>query len=92
MTALREFLYENVYRSPQVHKEFVKAKKILTELYTFFMNNDEDLKNELGRMEMIWIYNGNQPKNRIVCDLISSMTDRYALDLYKKIFFPSSFV
>ena len=33
MTTLRQFLYENVYRSERVHQEFVKAKKILTELY-----------------------------------------------------------
>jgi dGTPase len=30
---LRAFLYENVYRSVKVHREFVKAKKILSELY-----------------------------------------------------------
>ena len=36
MSTLREFLYENVYRAPQVHNEFVKAKKILSELYTYF--------------------------------------------------------
>jgi dGTPase len=34
----------------------------------------------------------NQPKERIVCDFIASMTDRYAMNLYKKIFFPSPLV
>ncbi|NNK83998.1 MAG: deoxyguanosinetriphosphate triphosphohydrolase, partial [Desulfobacterales bacterium] len=30
MTTLRQFLYDNVYRSVRVHNEFVKAKKILS--------------------------------------------------------------
>ena len=28
------------------------------------------------------------PRKRIVCDLIASTTDRYALNLYQRIFFP----
>jgi dGTPase len=31
----------------------------------------------------------NQRQERTVCDLIASMTDRYAMNLYQKIFFPS---
>jgi dGTPase len=90
MTRLRSFLFENVYRSPRVHKEFIKAKKILTELYTFFLNNEALLLEELKSMELP-ICDG-QSKERTVCDFIASMTDTYALDLYKKIFFPSPHV
>jgi dGTPase len=39
MTTLRAFLYENVYRSSQVHREFIKAKKILSELYAYLLDN-----------------------------------------------------
>ena len=87
MTRLRSFLFENVYRSPEVHKEFIKAKKILTEIYTYFLNNDALLLEELKSMELP-ICNG-QSKERTVCDFIASITDTYALDLYKNIFFPS---
>jgi len=92
MKTLREFLYENVYRSPHVHKEFVKAKKILSDLYSFFLNNEDDLQRELENMEMEDCINNSHSRERIVCDLIASMTDRYALDLYEKIFFPSPLV
>lgn len=92
MKSLREFLYENVYRSPQVHKEFVKAKKILSDLYSFFLNNEDDLQRELENMEMAACMNRSQSRERVVCDLIASITDRYALDLYEKIFFPSPLV
>jgi dGTPase len=34
----------------------------------------------------------DQPRERMVCDFIASMTDRYAMNLYKKIFFPSPLV
>ena len=92
MTTLRQFLYENVYRSPRVHKEFVKAKKILSDLYTFFLKDDEKFQKELEAVEMAECINNNQPKERIVCDFIASITDRYALSLYEKIFFPTPLV
>ena len=92
MKTLREFLYENVYRSPQVHNEFVKAKKILSDLYSFFLNNEDDLQRELENMEMAACMNSSQSRERVVCDLIASITDRYALELYAKIFFPSPLV
>jgi dGTPase len=92
MTVLREFLYEKVYRSPQVHREFVKAKKILSDLYHYLLNNDEVLKEKLEDMEMLALYDCEQSKERVVCDLIASMTDRYALNLYEEIFFPMPIV
>jgi dGTPase len=92
MGTLRKYLYKNVYRSPQVHEEFVKAKKILSELYAQFLNDSQLLRHELANMEMEKLEDISDPYERIVCDLIASMTDRYALDLYSAIFFPSPFV
>ncbi len=89
MAELRHFLYENVYRAPQVHNEFVKAKRILCELYTFFLNNEEKLNEYLQAMDILSANPDTVPKERIVCDFIASMTDRFALNLYAKIFFPS---
>ncbi len=92
MIILRKFLYENVYRSKVVHKEFIKAKKILTELFNYFLKNEKQLQKELEKMEMApWEPSSNSIK-RSVCDLIASMTDRYALEIYEKVFFPSSLV
>jgi len=96
MTKLREFLYDNVYRSHEVHNEFVKAKKILSELYSYFVKNERIFHRELTNMEMAAIYRkknlGEETYERIVCDFIASITDRYALALYSKIFFPSPLV
>ncbi len=92
MAELRQFLYENVYRSPRVHNEFIKAKRILSELYLFFLDNDSLLQKELTAMEMSKCNHSSQSKERIVCDFIASLTDRRALDLFSTIFFPSPLV
>jgi dGTPase len=92
MTVLRQFLYDNVYRSSQVHQDFEKAKKMLSELYTYFLENEELLHQQLKKMQMLGSNQDSQPKERTVCDLIASMTDRYAMNLYQKIFFPSPVV
>jgi dGTPase len=89
MTTLRAFLYENVYRSTQVHREFVKAKKILSELYTYLLKDEGILQKELTRMGIAGCLSNGSLREQVVCDFIASITDRHALDLYKKIFFPS---
>ncbi len=89
MTMLREFLYENVYRSEKVHHEFVKAKKILSELYAHFIEYEEELYLEMGKIGIRSCADSNNHHAQTVCDFIASITDRYALNLYKKIFFPT---
>lgn len=89
MSTLREFLYDNVYRSPQVHGEFEKSMKILKDLYLYFMDrkNADTFAQELIGIEMEGCALGD-PRDRRVTDFIASMTDRHALDLYSKLFFP----
>jgi dGTPase len=92
MATLREFLYENVYRSQQVHREFEKAKKIICELYTYFLKNEDRFRKELAAIEMVGCYPNRESNEQIVCDFIASLTDRHALTLFEKIFFPSPLV
>ncbi len=88
MTVLRQFLYKNVYRSPSVHSEFIKAKKILTELYHYFLTNTNQLQKELEKMEMAPWEPCSNCLERSVCDVIASMTDRYAMEIYSRVFLP----
>ncbi len=94
MLDLRAFLYDNVYRAPQVHREFEKARKILFELYEYFVKNRDAFLRERKRLfeEERAIEDGRTPYERHVCDFIAGMTDRYAQNLYNKIFMPSSVV
>lgn len=89
MMELRQFLYENVYRSPQVHGEFVKSMKVLKDLYNYFLDrrNNDVFEEELRGLEMEGC-DRDEPRARRVCDFIASMADRQALDLSAKIFFP----
>jgi dGTPase len=89
ITDLRRFLYNEVYRSDQVHGEFVKAKKILSELYTHFLENPPVMKMELARQGIEGWLNGKRSWRRIVCDFIASLTDRAAMNLYSRLFFPT---
>ena len=94
MALLRTFLYENVYRSLKVHAEFIKAKRMLCELFVYFLDHRDQLEKELARMELASAENQNSDKarKRVVADFIASMTDRAAMDLYKRIFFPAPLV
>lgn len=84
MQQLRQFLYHNVYRSPQVHSEFVKASKMLRELYLYLFENDDVRDREIGDFA-----ESSSPERR-VCDFIASMTDRYAQNMYERFFWPKS--
>ncbi len=84
MQELRQFLYHNVYRSPRVHNEFVKASKILRELYLHLLDNPDVLKQEIGS------FAESVSHERRVCDFIASMTDRYAQNMHQRFFWPIS--
>jgi dGTPase len=90
ITDLRSFLYDNVYTYYKVHNEFVKAQRIISDLYNFFMEKGivrlRNNKWECRIDEEIW---ANEKKaHRKVCDYVAGMTDRYALSIYKHIFLP----
>ena len=91
MLELRHFMYENVYRSPRVQQDFEKSKKILSELYSYFLGNEDMLRQGLADLQMGGGNHEGAPRERLVCDFIASMTDRYAMNLYANLFFPSPF-
>ncbi len=79
---LRDFLYERVYDSEVVHGDFVKASKILIELYEKF-TRDVDLF--LREMDRDNLYDTIEV---CACDYLAGMTDRYAFHLYERIYLP----
>ena len=81
ITELRAFLYDNVYENYKVHGDFIKAKKVMRELYDYFMANDD-------HWEKVIDYEEGTAREQMVCDFIAGMTDRYALELYEQIFLP----
>ncbi len=82
---LRDFLFEKVYKAREVRREFEKARRILIELYEYYLRQETIWEREMS------CYEEGTPKERIVCDFIAGMTDRYALYLYEKLFIPKPF-
>jgi dGTPase len=79
---LRDFLYDRVYDNPAVHGDFIKAAKILEELYGYFLEHRERFLSEWAQP---------LPGERLedlATDFLAGMSDRYALALYESIFMP----
>lgn len=79
---LREFLFKNVYIGSRAKKEEEKAKNMLEFLYYYFVKKPEKLPDEyVKRIDVFGL-------ERVVCDYIAGMTDRYAIQVFHEIFVP----
>ncbi|WP_243028505.1 deoxyguanosinetriphosphate triphosphohydrolase [Thermus albus] len=77
---LKAFLKERFYRHPEVLRERRKAEIVLEQLFHTYTRYPEILPKEVQ---------ARIPKGgleRAVCDYIAGMTDRYALEAYRKLF------
>ncbi len=81
---LREFMFEHVYKNPTAKSEESKARLILEELYHYFERRLE----ELPPMYLAMLATESIP--RVLCDYLSSMTDRYAVEIFKDLYIPKN--
>ena len=79
--ALRRFLYLRVYENDGTKGEFGKAKKILEDLYGYYLEHAEEVFRDSPALK------GLEP-HRAVCDFIAGMTDGFALATYERLFMP----
>ena len=81
--ALRDFLFHRMYRHYKVNRMTSKARRVVKELFTLYMEEPECLP-ELWQAKA---KTGNDSQRaRHVADYIAGMTDRFALDEHHKIF------
>ena len=78
---LRDFMFNEVYLNPFVRAEEERAHNIISELYTYFLKNPEQMPKD---------YIKGDP-NQDACDYIAGMTDTYCVYTYKNLFVPKSF-
>jgi dGTPase len=78
---LREFLYDQVYEGKKLINEFKKAKRVLQDLYAYYLEHIEEIFADIPKEKKI-------DRHRLVCDFIAGMTDRFALMTYERLFFP----
>ena len=82
MSALRSFLFERVYLNPIAKGEETKAQEMLVKLFEYYVNNPQ-------RMPQQYLKSAeSEGIERCVCDFISGMTDRYAIETYQELFVP----
>jgi len=74
---IKKFLKEKMYFHKNVKKKTNYGKKIIKKLFFIIIKNPKKYIN-------IKKYK-NSKLERIICDFIAGMTDRYAINLYKKI-------
>lgn len=85
MQGLREFMFQEVYRNPVAKGEEEKAMKILRWLFQFYMEH-------IGKLprQFLDMYDNGVKKDRVVCDYIAGMTDRYAIAKFEEYFMPKA--
>ena len=72
---IKKFLFDKVYNHSHLSDKRQYSKKVISTLFTYFVKNN-------NKLPVDW-RNQNIEIERLICDYISGMTDRFALNLYK---------
>ena len=86
MMDLRAFMFENVYQNPKAKGEEVKAERLVENLYEYYYRNYPEMPDEY---QMLMEERG-ESRERVVCDYISSMSDRFAIAVFNDLYMPDS--
>jgi dGTPase len=79
---LKDFLYRNLYRHFRVMRMQTKAESTLTRIFQMYINEPSVLPTHIQLLV------AERGLERAVCDYIAGMTDRFAVDEYKRLFDP----
>lgn len=82
LEALRTYMFEHMYLTPSVRNEFVKAQNVLTALFQHVTKHPDEFLDAKR----------DEPVERLAVDFIAGMTDRYAINLYERLFVPKAWV
>jgi dGTPase len=80
---LKDFLMANLYTHVRVTRMGVKAKTVITGLFNTYLDEPRQMPPHVYAQ----IEHG-EDRARVIADYIAGMTDRFALDEYKKLFDP----
>ncbi len=84
--SLRNFMFEHVYLNSFAKREEKKAMHVVRALYTYYVDHIDALTDEFrANIEA-------DGKERVVADWIACMTDRYAINMYEKLFVPKEWM
>ena len=83
---LTAWMFENVYTNPIAKGQESKAEELVIELFLHYNDHPELLPDDYKAM----LDNEGETKERVVCDYVAGMTDRYAVNKFKDIKVPFS--
>ena len=69
-----------MYMHPKNRTMTIKAKKIVSDLFDLYVKEPDLLPKEWNS------FSNKKEKYLLVCDYISGMTDKYAINIHKKFF------
>ncbi len=84
LDALREFMFEAVYRNPVAKGEESRAQGMLEQLFHYYVNHLDKLPDDYYAIAQ------TEGPERAVCDYIAGMTDKYAVEQYQAAFIPKA--
>ena len=85
MMDLRGLMFQNVYDHPDARKEEHKAIKMLKKLYTYYLENPDEMSAEYRQL-----MKRGESKAQVVCDYLAGMTDQYSMTKFRMIYIPKS--
>ena len=82
LKSLKSYLFANMWRHYKVNRMTSKARRVIKMLFEIFMNEPNLLPHDWQAK----LQDDNSQNARIIGDYVASMTDRYALLEYERIF------
>ncbi len=82
---LKSFLFDNLYRHHRVLRIEAKSEAVISTLFKLYGANPDILPKNTRQK----IKDQTDPPNRVICDYIAGMTDRFAIEEYEKLTEPS---
>ena len=81
---LRSFMFQRVYELANKSIQ-ERSERMLTQMFEYFTSHVDKLPKAYLRLLE------RDGKERVVCDYLSGMTDRYAIGVFESLFIPSTF-
>lgn len=83
MKDLRAFMFQRVYKNPDAKQEEIKAKELLITLYEYYRKHIDELP-----AEFLELVDSGEKEDRVVCDYVAGMSDRYAMEIFQQLYMP----
>ncbi len=81
---LKDFLLDRLYRHYRVMRMQVKAKRLIRRLFRAYLEEPRQLPMEIQARLV------GERAERVVCDYVAGMTDRFAIQEHHKLFDPAT--